>query len=131
MLAFAFVVMASVFSPYRSQADQPSPYSIANSGAVSISDPSSSASAHDGLRSLGTIETTVYLVQIFCTEGGPRYSIYERASRRELGILLSAEQVEAAYPEISLPTTDFSAPVDQSEFEPLMIAEPVAPDMLP
>jgi hypothetical protein len=131
MLAMAFVVMASVFSPYRSQADQPIRPSIAQSGTVGINGRMTSSDAHEGLSSLGSIETSTFLVQIYSTAEGPRYSIYDRNTRRELGTLLSAEQVEKGFPEICLPVADFSMPDAQPDLGPLMIAEPVAPDTLP
>jgi hypothetical protein len=125
LLAAAFVVMASVFSPDRSQADETSMPSISDSGVIAIEAPPGSADAHAGFQSLGTIETAAYLVQIYSTQSGPRYSVYDRNSRVELGTLLNEEQVQTGFPEIMLPRTDFSMPVENGEFGSLMIAEPI------
>jgi hypothetical protein len=141
VLAVAFIGMASVFAPQRSKAgDGTAPRhemraTPANKrverGSDSI-EPQSRPSApapqtnplsvnpHEGLRSLGTLEGSSFIVHIYSTVAGPRYSIYARADGTEMGVLLSVDQVHQLVPELQLPATDFSAPGT------LMMAEPDA-----
>jgi len=104
-LGSAFLIMASVFSPERMMG-QSTPTSSASrrpAPGVESTDP------HDGLSSLGTVESSSHIVKIFATDGGPRYSVYT-AGGVELGVLMSPEQVNRYFPELQLPQTDFSVP---------------------
>jgi hypothetical protein len=124
----AFAVMASVFSPDRTRAgginDDPWPgippksidYSQQHSGQLSPAtstsinqDRSQTVDPHEGLQSLGTIEDRGYTVHIYATDGGPRYTIYEKATNSECGALLTEAQVHQAYPDLQLPSLDFEA----------------------
>jgi hypothetical protein len=135
-LGVAFIVMASIFRPERSTAgnnqrrQRPAPKAVPTSEPAQPSLNASdglallSADAHAGLRSLGVIETGRYLVAIFATDLGPRYTIFDAQSQHELGTLLSAEQLSQLLPEVDLTSVDFSVPTDQ---QPLMLAEPREP----
>ena len=78
----------------------------------------SSTDPHYGLRSLGTIEDKAYEVQVYATDLGPRYTIYDVTDGSELGVLLTAEKATELFPELRI-DVDFSAP------NQLMLADPV------
>ena len=134
-LGLAFIVMASIFKPDRSTAgngqrainrSQPSAVPVRQPGdraasAEGIGLATLSADAHAGLQSLGVVESGRYLIAIFSTDVGPRYTIVDAQSQHELGTLLSPEQVRLLLPEIDLKGMDFSAPTGM---QPLMLAEP-------
>jgi hypothetical protein len=123
LLAMAFVVMASVFSPDRSQAgNSTNSRNEAGGRELGAERESQTSDAHAGLHSLGSIETSGHLVQIYCTEIGPRYTVFDRLTNRELGTLLTVEQVNQSYPELHLSDADFSA---SSDLGPLMLADPI------
>src|SRR5262245_17441136 len=69
-LAAAFLVMASVFSPQRSKAGDLE--SVRDGADATSTDP------HEGLRSLGSLESRAHIVQMYSTPDGARYSIYDR-----------------------------------------------------
>ena len=119
-LAAAFLVMASVFSPQRSKAGDLDPARdvAAAAGQSASTDP------HEGFPSLGSVESRAHIVQMYSTPEGARYSIYDRATGRELGVLMTPQRLHEWFPELQLPTTDFSAPTDGQV--PLMMAEPEA-----
>lgn len=99
----AFAVMGSIFSPAFTRAgdDGASPR---RSPATSIStDP------HAGLQSLGSLEGSRYVIRMYATEQGARYSVYDQ-SGAELGVLLTAEQVQHRFDDLPLPTIEFAAP---------------------
>jgi hypothetical protein len=132
-LGVAFIVMASIFTPERSPAGSPrrtgdharSPLQRQDGGAGANARSQAaivSADAHDGLRSLGVIESGRYLIAIFATDVGPRYTIFDGESQQELGTLLTAAQVQQLLPDVDLSTLDFSS---SSENQPLMLAEPL------
>lgn len=126
LLIAAFVVMASVFSPRRSTAQH-------ENDNEAISATTRSTDAHEGLRSLGTLHDVRYIVHMYATDAGPRFTIVERQSSRELGTLLSSEQVQRAFPELNLPQLDFSVPTHGESWQPpsLMLAEPRDVDLHP
>ena len=115
-LAAAFLVMASVFSPQRSKAGD----------LESVRDgvDATSTNPHEGLRSLGSLESRAHIVNMYSTPDGARYSIYDRETGRELGVLMTPQRLHEWFPELQLPTVDFSAPTDGRV--PLMMAEPEA-----
>src|SRR5262245_8387718 len=131
VLAGAFIVMASVFSPQRSKAGDPSVVDGAN--ASETSSLAQSTNPHEGLRSLGSLESRGYVIHMYATSnpgsdaegrggtGGALYSVYEKSSGRDLGALMTPEHVQQWFPEVQLPTLDFSAPTGQPA---LMLAEP-------
>ena len=104
----AFLVMASIFSPTESPAGLPE--TTPDQTATPV-DP------HQGLLSFGTLETDRYRVEIYGTNDGPRYSVYDATGGSELGILLTADQVAEQFVDLQLPSTDFSVP-DQIMFVP-------------
>jgi hypothetical protein len=134
-LGMAFVIMASIFRPDDSTASDgrrsinrnnpaavPARQPAENAGASDgVGLAALSADAHAGLQSLGIFESGRHMIAVFATDVGPRYTIIDARSQRELGTLLSAEQVRQLLPEVDLKATDFSAPVDM---QPLMLAEP-------
>ena len=128
LLAVAFIVMASVFSPDRTKAEYGSGGRAVNLDSLGSELQPQSVDAHEGLPSLGSIETNSHIVQIYSTDAGPRYSVYDRITRRELGTLLTPEQVSQSFPELRLLDSDFFAPGDDADGMggPLMLADPIA-----
>ena len=116
-LGSAFLIMASVFSPDRMMA-QTSPSSQRPAPVVESTDP------HEGLQSLGSVESATHVVKVFATASGPRYSVYTKDGV-ELGVLMSAEQVNRYFPELQLPDSDFGVPTeaDDAVTGPLMIVD--------
>jgi hypothetical protein len=108
----AFLVMASIFAPAPSQAEDHGPTAntkhrddgstgqvrpVAHEGGdFPTTDP------HEGLRALGEVEDGCYRVMIFSTSIGPRYTIYDADTNAELGALLSVAQVEQYFPDLPL-----------------------------
>jgi hypothetical protein len=121
-LLMAFLFMASIFSPDRSNADDDlrivDPTSVSDAQAWPSTDP------HAGLRSLGTFESVNFHVRVYATESGPRYSIYSARDQKELGVLMSATQVTRTFPELQLPGVKFEAAPRQNDIDQLMLAEP-------
>ena len=113
ILAFgaAFVVMASIFVPGRTRAGD-------ESDAARWPHRFNSTDPHEGLLALGTLENGRHRVQIYATESGPRYSIYDAGNGEELGVLMTAEKVAKLFPELPLPSMDFGTS------GPLMYTEP-------
>ena len=112
-LGLAFLVMASIFVPERTHAG----------GETGHETPAGSTDPHQGLRSLGTLEDDCYRVTIYATTHGPRFSVSDRYEGRELGALLTADQVGRYFPDLLLPGMDFSAPMH------LMLVDPDAARM--
>ncbi len=104
----AFIAMASVFVPFDSQGVPSFPPDAEND--VHPEGEFASVDPHDGLARIGTLEDSCYLVKIYATAREPRYSIYDRIDGRELGVLLSEEQVSEWFPEIPLRDAEFEAP---------------------
>jgi hypothetical protein len=120
-LGVAFIVMASVFSPDRTRAsdDTAAPRELRNRINRRADD---SVNAHQGLRSLGEIESGKYAISIYATDQGPRYTITEIDSGDEIGTLLTPAQIEQLLPELDLKSLDFSATSDNAQT--MSIAEP-------
>ncbi|MHC4990524.1 MAG: hypothetical protein ACYTGC_06040 [Planctomycetota bacterium] len=125
-LGVAFLIMASIIVPEDSGATErghaPATGSITpdeSHAGVSDSHVLPSTDPHEGLRQLGSIEGAGYLVCIFATQTGPRYSIYDAESEAELATLMTAEQVSEHFPDL---------PLDRLEISPpgLMLAEPTS-----
>jgi hypothetical protein len=102
----AFLVMASIFVPAASPAARApgaEPADEVGSGAAPPRHEEwPSADPHEGLRSLGSLEAGEYLVTIYATSVGPRYTISQLPSHEELGALLSLDQVERSFPDLPL-----------------------------
>ncbi len=107
-MCIAFVVMASVFSPAPSHGEL-HPEGETHHEPASV-DP------HEDLLSLGSIEHGRFMVRMWSTTRGPRYSVYDIADGTELGVLLSLEQVDVQFPELDLGSLDHGTK--------LMLAEP-------
>lgn len=118
-LGVAFIVMASIFSPDRSRAAD----GVLSPRESRKADDRGSTNAHEGLRSLGEIESGRYTIAIYSTDAGPRYTIITRDSGKEIGTLLTASQVEQLLPEVDLKAMDFSSPPADGP-QQLMLAEP-------
>jgi hypothetical protein len=147
VFAVAFLAMASVFSPERTKAGGVGLNPVDGSEQQRMTTPrephptAASIDPHEGLRSLGSLESARYAIHIYATNSGPRYSIYERADQstakvagqgvegREAGVLLTADQVNQWFPEIQLPAMDFSATdssvAAEADSATLMLAEPL------
>ena len=115
VLAIAFLFMASVFVPGSSRAQFVGEEGEAASGAYS-------AVAHEGLLSLGELESPQYRVKVFATTSGPRYNVFD-SHGVELGTLLTSEEVAHWFGE-DLPLPKLRADTPQQ----LMHAEPLQSD---
>lgn len=116
-LGLAFIVMASIFVPFESTA-QDSDVTIPRSMTPG-QDRVESTDPHEGLGSLGRLERNCYHVHIYATDLGPRYSVYDAASGKELAVLLTAERVAALFPELPLPSMEFGAPIQLMHVDPM------------
>jgi hypothetical protein len=113
-LGVAFLVMASVFNPDRSRAsnfemelDQPAPE-------IGSTDP------HASLESLGSLETERYHVEIYSSDTGPRYTVIDKATDNQLGVLLDEQDMQRWFPDIQIPTSDFSVPpISSASIDPM------------
>ncbi|MCI0365986.1 MAG: hypothetical protein L0219_19175 [Phycisphaerales bacterium] len=128
-LAVAFLLMASVFSPERSRAgnqDRSTDASGGESSGTRLPTENLSTNPHEGLPSLGSLESNGYIIRMYGTKDGPRYSIYDQATGEELAVLMTLEVAHKNFPEIGLPSMSFSASPagSTSDFSPLMLAEP-------
>jgi hypothetical protein len=102
-LAFALLVLASLFTPSHSAADS-------HQGASHNPESSHSTDPHEGLPSMGSFEGKHYVIEAYATETGPRYSIYDSTTHEELAVLITAQRVEDWYPEANLSEIQFDAP---------------------
>jgi hypothetical protein len=128
-LAVAFAFMASIFSPDTTRAGETRPGVSSWTPRSRTSD--SSVDPHQGLNSLGQIEGLQHTVQIYDTPLGARFTIFDCQSDEIVGTLLTAEDVERFFPEISIRGIQFDAAERTSDTDsigPLMLAEPVCPD---
>ena len=110
----AFLVMASIFVPDPSHAWQ-----VAVPGVDGQPSEYFSTDPHEGLPMLGSVEQVRYAVEIYGTELGPRYSVYDTETGESLGVLMTDEQVGMRFPDLPVADFDFSGP------SVLMLAEPI------
>lgn len=127
VLGLAFLFMGSVFAPDRTTAGERAELGAAGTAPLVRRSPAeagvtetagASVDPHEGLRALGSLESGRYLIDIYATPQGPRYSVYERSAEADrtaaqpklIGALLRADQVRGLVPEIQLESMDFSAP---------------------
>lgn len=109
-LLATFVLTASVFAPDKSQARE---FGLIRDPIGTDESPGeASTNPHAGLHSLGSFETAQHIIRAYSTELGPRYSIYDARDHRELGVLMSAEEITRFYPEIQLRGVKFEVPMD-------------------
>jgi hypothetical protein len=111
-LAIAFLVMASIFVPEFSQADSNQP------GRITLKD-GDSTDPHLQFVAMGTIEDDQYRVEVYGGGDQPRYTVYDATDGRELGVLMTADEVAAWFPDLPLPDMDFDTD------GVLMLAEPI------
>ena len=121
-LAIVFVLLGSVFVPKSSDAHHDDHHDAAHGdaghGQGHGHDLAHSTDPHEGLSSLGWLESRGYMVQIFGTGRGPHYSIYDAASGEELAVLITAERAAQRFPDLPLPDMEFDEP------KTLMLHEP-------
>ena len=115
VLAIAFLFMASVFVPGSSRAQFKGDEGKNASRAYS-------AAAHQGLASLGELESPQYRVKIFATVNGPRYNVFD-SDGVEVGTLLTSAEVAQWFGK-DLPLPKLRADTSQL----LMHAEPLQSD---
>jgi hypothetical protein len=114
-LAAGFLFMASVFVPDFTQAGQddgnraPAPAQTVTTQDAPPADP------HADLLLIGTIEDDAYVLRVYATDGGARYSVFDHDGRA-LGTLLTAEEVVQQFPELPVPAMDYGTEV------PVMLA---------
>ena len=120
-LTIAFVVMASVFNPGGSHAEDHHGATAAHSH-LDAALPPGSSDPHLGLPSLGAVEDDGYRIEIYATDSGPRYTIIDLKRGLEVGTLLSIEQATDWFPDLHLPDMN----IDDAS-GPVMMADPPHP----
>lgn len=112
VLAIGFLFMASVFVPGSSRAQFEGDEGEAVSRAYS-------ATAIEGLLSLGALEHRQYRVKIFATTNGPRYNVFD-SDGIEVGTLLTSKQVAQWFgKDLPLPKLRADTPQQLMHAEPL------------
>jgi hypothetical protein len=102
-LVVAFVFMASIFAPDRTQAGDES--------ARPMPAPAPhSAEAIENSLSLGDLEGPDYSVQIYATPNGPLYSVLD-SKGREVATMLTPTQVAQQFPGVPLPGAHANVPL--------------------
>jgi len=99
-LAFAFIVMASIFTPAPS---------VAHGDRRGHDAADGSTDPHEGLAMLGSLEGERLIIRIYGTDIGPRYSVYDARTDEELSVLITAERIAEWYPEVNLPAIQFDS----------------------
>jgi hypothetical protein len=115
-LTIAFLVMASIFVPEFSRADSD------GSGRGTI-EAEASTDPHFGFVAIGTIEDDQFRVEVYGGGDQPRYTVYDATDGRELGVLMTAEEVAAWFPDLPLPEMDFDTDGAMMLAEPITRAE--------
>jgi hypothetical protein len=104
VLTVAFLFMASVFAPDLTLA-YPEPVPLMDpTGFISNTVTSGSVNVPE---SLGVIESDRYLVEVFASPAGPRYSVIDRQNGAPLGLLMTADEVAEWFPDLPIPEMDF------------------------
>lgn len=110
-LALGFLFMASIFVPDWSLAEG-EPARIARPadprGQTLVEQHAPSVDPHEGLVSLGSIESEEYTIRIYGNADQPLYSIYTTDGEL-LATLLTADRVAELFPELPLPNLEFDA----------------------
>jgi hypothetical protein len=88
----AFLVMASIFAPGRSEAEQET---------FEVPSIAYSEEARRNMSLIGELEGTRYTVELYATPFGPLYSVYDRDGR-QLADLFTADQVTARFPDLPI-----------------------------
>ncbi len=101
-LAVAFLFMASIFVPGRSQAG-------AGGSPPTAPDPMSAESI-DAMEPLGRIEGIRYTVGFYATPTGPLFTVYDRYGN-EISALLTPSQLAEQFPDMALTDTLADVPL--------------------
>ncbi len=105
-LAIALVVMASVFSPHRTLAEDHSETdNVQHETALPTEDP------HSDFQALGTLEHRRFTVHVYSHNQEPRYTVCDNEDGTELGVLMTADEVAEWFPELPIPEIDFTSRV--------------------
>lgn len=99
-LAVAFLLMASIFAPGRTQATRDSGYTegIYSSAVLEHS-------------ALGQIEGDHFIIKFYATPSGPLYSIYDPTGA-PIAEMLTAQDLDERYPEVGLTGTYAGVPLE-------------------
>ena len=102
-LVVAFLFMASIFAPDRTQAggdETPEPpLGVYSAGSI------------DTMGPLGEMEGAEYDVKIFATPTGPLYSVYGK-NGDEVGTLLTADEIARRFPELPIDEARADVPLE-------------------
>jgi hypothetical protein len=101
-LAVAFLFMASIIVPERSQAG--------GDGSPRTAPEPLSAESIEAMQPLGQIEGNLFTVGFFATPTGPLYTVYDR-NGNELAALLTPSQLAEQFPDLPLPDTHADVPM--------------------
>ena len=112
-LAVAFLIMASVFNPGLSQADEAS-------RAPSQHVERHSTDPHDGLTCLGVLQHGRFNIELFAGATAPLYSVYDRDGNL-LATLRTAAQIEQQFPDLPIHSLDADTPAPPTQ---LLLVEP-------
>lgn len=102
-LLAAFLVMASIFAPGRTEAEQ-EPQEIPS---IVYSD-----EVRQNMSLIGELEGINYTVELYATPYGPLYNVFDRASGRQLADLISADQVAARFPDLPISEAHADVPYE-------------------
>ncbi len=91
-LVAAFLVMASIFVPDRTEAVEEQP---------PVPSEAYSAEARENMSLIGELEGDQYTVKFYATPHGPLYSVYDR-NGAELADLVTAADIAERFPDLQL-----------------------------
>jgi len=100
-LAVAFLFMASIIVPERSQAGSAAP--------PTAPDPLSAESI-EAMQPLGRLEGNLYSVGFYATPTGPLFTVYDRHGN-ELAALLTPSQLAEQFPDLGVTDTHADVPM--------------------
>lgn len=102
-MVVAFLVMASVFTPDRTQANERRAAPVDANAAEPGERDDASPDPHAGLTPLGALETTDYTIEIYAGRDGPRYTVIDEGSGAYLATLITVEKVAEYFQDLQLP----------------------------
>ncbi len=103
-MVVAFLVMASVFTPDRTQAIERRAAPATDNAVEPRENDKASTDPHTGLTPLGALETTDYTIEIYAGEDGPRYTVIDDGSGAYLATLITVEKVAEFFQDLQLPS---------------------------